>query len=322
MKKLLLHPLFLAGLALRVVLIFALSPLPIANWFAPFLDVGTSVFTADPWSVWMGQGGNPVAFPYGYAMWLPFVPFVLMAKLLGAPVEYAYDLTLLCGDFFLLLALQKLLPGRLKLILLTYWLSPIIIVASYGFGLNDLIPALFLVISMLCVRRVELRRAGGGFSFAALVLGGGFVFSPAAMRMLFSNPEMEKIYQLAVGLAGNVYVFIVPLTYLLVLYLAWRVRRLNFELFHATVGMSFLLVVVLTPSSPGWFVWCIPFLVLYQAASGRIAVLLVGAFSTVYVASTLLLTPLHFSNGNQFMLSSLFPVPAALSGHTASLLYT
>lgn len=360
MKKLFIHPFFLLGLMLRVVLIIALSPLPIANWYAPFLDIGTSVLTVDPWSVWMNQGGDLVAFPYGYAMWLPFLPFVFAAKVIGAPLEYAYDFTLLCADFCLLLTLRKLLPNQQKLILLAYWLSPIIIVASYGFGLNDLIPALFLVLSMLCVRRVDLRWGGallavaisaklsmivaapffaiylihnralrqralefaGGFSLAVLVLGGAFVFSSAGMQMLLNNPEMEKIYQLAVGLAGNVYIFIVPLTYLLVLYLTWRVRRLNFELFQATIGMSFLLVVVLTPSSPGWFVWCIPFLVLYQAMSGRIAVLLVGAFSVVYVASALLLTPLHFSNGNKFALASLFPITAPLSGHAASLLYT
>lgn len=360
MKKLLLDPLFLAGLLLRVVLIVVMSPLPITAWYVPFLDAGTSVFNLDPWSVWMREGGDPIAFPYGYAMWLPFLPFVLVAKLIGGPLEYAYDLTLLCADFCVLLTLQKLLPGRQKLILLTYWLSPIIIFASYGFGLNDLIPALFLVLSMLCVRRVDLRWAGvllavavsaklsmivaapffaiyfihnralklralefaGGFSVAALVLGGAFVLSSAGMRMLLSNPEMEKVYRLAVGLAGNVYVFVVPLTYLLVLYLTWRVRRLNFELLHATIGMSFLLVVVLTPSSPGWFVWCIPFLVLYQAMSGRIAVLLVGAFSAVYVASTLFLTTLHFSNGSQVALANFFLISASSSAHTASLFYT
>jgi uridine kinase len=360
MKKLLLQPMFMIGLAVRLVLIVCMAPLAVMEWYAPFLDVSTSVLTMDPWSVWTASGGNPVAFPYGIAMWVAFIPMTLVAKITGLPLLYAYYSTLLAADFSLLLTLNRLLPDRQRLLLLTYWLSPIIILASYGLGLNDLIPALMLFLSILFIKNIKLYLAGvcvaaaisaklsmvvavpffaiylfqnralrqrlpkflSGFSLSLVILGVPFLFSGAGIQMLLSNPEMGKIYQLAIGLAGNVSIFIVPLFYLIMLYLAWRVRRLNFDLFLATTGMAFLLIVLLTPASPGWFVWCLPFLALYQAMSGRLAILLVGIFSGTYVLSTLLVTRLQFLNGRELLIDTALDVPGQLGSFAASLLHT
>lgn len=360
MKKLFLHPVFFLGLAIRLALIVGMTPIAVTTWYAPFINTSISALTFDPWSAWLAIGGDPAAFPYGYAMWLAFLPLSVIGATTGFPVHYAYDFTILAADLCLLVTLNYLVSKRQKLILLAYWLSPIIIVASYGLGLNDLIPAVFLILSILLVRRIKLIHAGiflaaaisaklsmvvavpffaiylihnralrqrsfgfvSGFAVGIAAFGGVFVFSGAGLQMLFSNPEMTKIYQLFIGLPGNIYIFVVPLIYLLMLYLAWRVRRLNFDLFQATIGMAFLMVVLLTPFSPGWFVWCIPFLVVYQAMSGRVAILMVGVFSGVYVASTLLLTQLQFANGNRFTLGAELPFSAQLSGQTASLFYT
>lgn len=360
MKKMLLHPMFTIGLAARLVLIVCMAPLAVSEWYAPFLDVSTSAPTIDPWSVWIAREGAPAAFPYGYAMWAAFLPMTLVAKLTGLPLLYAYQLTILVADFCLLLTLRRLLPDRQRLLLLAYWLSPIIILASYGLGLNDLIPALLLCLSIVFVRQVELKSAGvvlaaaisaklsmvvalpffaiylfnnralrkrlpnflSGFGSSALLLWVPFLFSGAGIQMLLGNPEMGKIYQLAIGLAGNVSIYVVPLIYLIMLYLAWRVRRLNFDLFQATTGMTFLLIVLMTPASPGWFVWCFPFLALYQAMSGRMAILLVGVFSAAYVLSTLLVTQLKFANGNELALGAALHVPGQLGSHAASLLHT
>jgi len=360
MRKFFLRPLFIAGLLVRLALIIAMAPHAVTTWFAPFLDVSTATLTLDPWSAWIASGGAPAAFPYGYAMWLVFLPMTLAAKVVGLPLLYAYHLTLLAADFCLLLTLRRLLPDRPNLLLAAYWLSPIVILATYGLGLNDLIPALLLVLAIVCMRRVELAWAGAllaaaisaklsmvvalpffaiylinnralrqrlagfsaGFALSALVLGVPFALSGAGVQMLAGNPEVGKIYQLAIGLTGNVSVYIVPLVYLVMLYFAWRVRRLNFDLFQATTGMAFLLIVLMTPASPGWFVWCLPFLALYQAMSGRIAMLLVGALSGGYVLSTLLVTPLQFVNGLEFSLATTLHTPGAVESHAASLLHT
>lgn len=360
MRKLLLHPMFMTGLVVRLALIICMAPLAVTDWYAPFLDVSTSVPTMDPWLAWIASGGTPVAFPYGYAMWVAFLPMTLVAKLIGLSLLHAYQITLLVADFCLLLTLRRLLPDRDRLLLLAYWLSPIVILASYGLGLNDLTPALLLCLSIVFVRQIRLKLAGvllavaisaklsmivalpffaiylfnnralrkrlpnflSGFGLSILLLWGPFFVSAAGIQMLLGNPEMGKIYQLAIGLVGNVSIYVVPLIYLIMLYLAWRVRRLNFDLFLATTGMSFLLIVLMTPASPGWFVWCLPFLALYQAMSGRMAILLVSVFSAAYVLSTLLVTPLQFVNGREFALEVALHVPGQLGGHTASLLHT
>jgi len=360
MKKMLLQPMFITGLAVRLALIACMTPLAVTQWYAPFLDISTSAITLDPWSLWIAGEGAPIAFPYGYAMWAALLPLTLVAKLVGLPLLYAHQLTILVADFCLLLTLSRLLPDRQRLLLLAYWLSPIVILASYGLGLNDLIPALMLCLSIVFVRQIRLKLAGAllaaalsaklsmivalpffaiylfnnralrkrlpeflsGFGLSILLLGGPFLVSAAGFQMLIGNPEMGKIYQLAIDLAGNVSIYVVPLIYLIMLYLVWRVRRLNFDLFQATTGMAFLLIVLMTPASPGWFVWCLPFLALYQAMSGRMAILLVSVFSAAYVLSSLLVTPLQFANGSEFALGAALQTPGQLGGHTASLLHT
>jgi uridine kinase len=360
MKKMFLHPMFMIGLAARLVLIVCMAPHSVTEWYAPFLDISTSVLTADPWSTWIARGGTPVAFPYGYAMWGAFLPMTLVAKLTGLPLLYAYHLTILAADFCLLLTLRRLLPDRKRLLLIAYWLSPITILASFGLGLNDSIPVLLLCLSIVFIRQVELKLAGAllaaaisaklsmvvalpffaiylfnnrplrtrlpiflsGFGLSILLLWVPFLFSGAGIQMLLGNPEMGKIYQLAIGLAGNVSIYVVPLLYLVMLYVAWRVRRLNFDLFQAITGMAFLLIVLMTPASPGWFVWCLPFLALYQAMSGRIAILLVGMFSATYVLSTLLVTQLKFANGNELVLGAALQASGQLGIQATSLLHT
>ena len=345
---------------MRLVLIFAMSSAAVAVWYAPFLDFSTSSPTFDPWSSWLSGGGDLAAFPYGYAMWLTFLPFTLLAKVVGLPLQYAYAATILAADFTLLLVLRRIIPGRERLLLAVYWLSPIVILASYVLGFNDLVPALLLVLSIYFVRQVDLKLAGAclaaalsaklsmviavpffliylfqtralrqrlrqfllGFAACALLLGLPFVLSDSAMRMLSGNPEMSKVYHLALDFGGGFSVYLVPLIYLLLLYFTWRIRRLNFDIFQVAMGMAFLLIVLMTPAAPGWFLWCIPFLCLYQAMSGRTAIFLVALFSGLYVLNTLLVTPVRLANGMALDLGGALHVSEQLGSRFVSLLHT
>ncbi|MGE9549678.1 uridine kinase [Erwinia amylovora] len=360
MKKLSLHPLFLLGLVIRLALIWFIIPIAVTQWFAPFIGNSITSMTLDPWSAWITAGGETLAFPYGYAMWLAFLPIALLAKLTAIPLHYGYELTLLVADFCMLITLNHLLPGRKRLLLVVYWLSPLVILASYALGLNDLIPALLLTLSILYIRRVKLRFAGllcaaaisaklsmvvavpfifiylynnkslrqhisqffTGLVVSSLILGLPFVFSAGGIQMLFGNPEMDKIYNVAMNLGNGFSIYIVPLIYFVLMYLAWRVRRLNFDLFQTITGMAFLLIVLMTPASPGWFVWSMPFLVLYQARSGRLASLFITAFTVLYVVSTLLVTTIQFNDGRLLEFSRLFNVSGTLGDHAVSLIHT
>lgn len=360
MKQLFLHPLFALGLLIRLALIAGLAPLAVAEWYGPFLDASINHLSLDPWSTWQTSGGSPAAFPYGYAMWLLFLPFVLLAKLLSLPATLAYALTLLSCDILLMLVLRLILPERSRLLLGAYWLSPIIILASYGLGLNDLIPVLLLTLSLYFTRNYRLQAAGAlcacaisaklsmvvalplffvylynnrplrkrmikflyGFAAAGGVLFVPFMFSSSGLSMLLSTPEIGKIYTLALDLGAHSTVYVVPLVYLLMLYYAWRVRRLNFELFQSIAGLAFLMIVFMTPASPGWFVWSIPFLLSYQAMSGRVAITLTAIFSGLYVFSTLINAPLRLQGGGVLDIHLLLHLSSQLGSVASSLLLT
>lgn len=330
MKKLILDPLFLIGLAIRLAMLALLVPKAAADWYAPFLASSVGQLSLDPWSHYLGQGGQLAAFPYGYVMWFVLLPFTWLAKLLGLGALQAYGATLLAADTALLLVLRRMIPGRDRLLLGTYWLSPIVLLTTYCLGLNDLIPVLLLVLALYHTRKLSLMWAGvfcaaavsaklsmvlalpffliylgrnrglqrhlppylKGLLGAGLLLGLPFLASDAGMRMLFNNPEMGKAYQFVLNVGADTVIYVLPLAYLVMLYFAWRVRRMNFELFNAVLGLGFLLVVLLTPASPGWFVWIVPLLVFYQAVSGKITAVLTAAFSGLFVLSNLLVTPL------------------------------
>lgn len=302
-----------------------------------------------------------MAFPYGYAMWLSFLPLTLICDTLGIPVTYAYGFTLFVADLAVLLLLRRMLPGHDRMLLALYWLSPIVIVASYFFGLNDLIPVLLLVVSLFYMKQARLLLAGFAcvaaisaklsmvlalpffmiylfhnrtrrqflrYFIKGLLIGVVFTLLPffiitdAGVAMLINNPEMVKVYQLAIDLGGNIKIYITPLVYLLILYLTWRVRRLNFELFNAILGIAFLLVVLMTPASPGWFIWVVPLLVTYQVNSDNIAVLLVSIFSMLYVLSSLLMNLQVVALLESFYTWIGWAIPPHLEEHVLSVLHT
>lgn len=339
-KKLLYSPFFLTGSVIRIFLVLFLFPIAVSDLYLPFLETTTNAIALDPWKIWLDSGGDQESFPYGYSMWIFFAPFITFFKLIGLPLKYGYFLALFIADLIILFLLNEIIPKRTKFIVVTYWLSPIIILASYALGFNDLIPVLFLFCSiyflkynktifsgffMSCAISAKLsmiialpflliffynNKALRKFIFSftkGLALGFfifilTFIFSNSGLLMLFKNPEIEKIYSLSLDLNNEVSVYIVPFIYLIILYTVWRIKRLNFDLLVATICLSFLLIVLFTPASPGWFVWTIPFLILYQSKQDHITIYIVTVFSFLYVLSTLMFNTLYFNNGNEINL--------------------
>jgi uridine kinase len=325
-KALLRNPLFLAGLALRLAMIASLAPPAAAHWYAPFIAHSLDHPSLDPWRSFVESGGTLVAFPYGYAMWIAFLPLGVVGRVVGADPLWGYFLTLLLCDVGLLVALRSLFRASYRMLVPLYWLSPVVLFATYWLGLNDLVPILLLFVGMLQMRRLHMGQAGAlcgaaisakfsmvlaipliaiylwrnralqsllgrfviGFAAAILVLGVPFVLSPYAVQMLAGNPEMEKAYMLAISIGTGTKIYMLPMAYLLATFVAWRMRRISFDLFLAMIGIVFLLVLLLTPASPGWFLWVLPFLVGYQLRSGAVAIALVALFSVLHVVLTLL----------------------------------
>ncbi|MDF3886538.1 uridine kinase [Cupriavidus basilensis] len=329
MRRLFKHPFFACGLAIRILLVALVLPQAAMHWYVPFMDTTTTRLSLDPWGVFLASGGAPAAFPYGYVMWLVFAPLTLLSKWIGTPLYFGYGLTMVAVDIGVLAVLNVLITGRERLLLGAYWLSPIVLLATYWFGLNDLVPVMLLSLALFYMRRHHVVQAGvlcgaavsaklsmvlalpffliylfrnrtlrhlltaylKGLLGAALLFSLPFALSQAGPYMLYSNPEIGKVYEFALRIGERFHVYVLPMAYLLMLYAAWRVRRISFDLLNVLLGMAFFLVVLLTPASPGWFVWIMPLLIFYQAMSGRVAIGLVTTFSGLYVAASLLTSP-------------------------------
>ena len=338
------HPLFWLGLICRIGLGLSLHPAAVHQWYGPFLASTLTTLSVDPWASWLSGGGDPAAFPYGYAMWLFCLPAVFLSQLFRISVSYGYLLAIFVADCLLLLQLERLFPKQTRIILSAYWLSPIVVLASYGLGLNDGVPIAFLVLSLGHLKKMKLNSAGiwlgvalsaklsmiialpffviylcrrgpyrrllgpfiRGFAITSLVLQTPFLWSRAARLMLFQNPEMNKVYIPSLQLGQGHTILLIPLLYSLILYGVWRLHRLNYDLFYVVLGLPFLMIVLIAPSSPGWFIWALPILVYYQTIEDRFSSALSGAFSGLYVLSTLVSWPLRLAPnlGSFFNLTS------------------
>ena len=323
MKLYLINPLFIMGLLLKSLIVLFVLPAPVIDWYLPFIE---NSFSLDPWGTWMANGGNARAFPYGYIMLMCFIPLVNLFGLFGLPTFVGYGATLILADIGLLYFLNKITKTtRINLLLAVYWLSPIIIVATYILGFNDLIPVFLLVCALyfakenrffmsgvLCITAVSTKFSMilampffiiyllhnktifhftkdylKGVLAATAVLLLPFTLFSGGISMVLENPELDKVYRLLFNLDEDLSIYLVPLIYLLTLYIVWCVRRLNFELFNSILGLSFLSVVLMTPASPGWLIWAMPGLVFYQLSSDKTAVCLVGVLSLLFVANSL-----------------------------------
>ncbi|MBJ9939176.1 uridine kinase [Burkholderia multivorans] len=335
MKPILGNPTFWLGLILRVALVALVTPHATEIWYVPFMEVTSRQLSWDPWTLFIQAGGVERAFPYGYAMWIAFLPLTLVANLTHLPTAAAYGGTLVLADIALLLTLKALFDVKEKLLLSLYWLSPVVIFAVYFLGANDLIPVALLCCALLALktrknglagmicgaavsaklsmllalpvigiylyRNKSMRRHCAAFALGLLVvlllLEVPFLLSGNAVAMLVHNPELGKAWEFALGIGGDRALIVLPAAYLLMLYSCWRIKRVSFDLLHVLLGVAFFLVLLMTPAAPGWFVWVMPLLVYYQAMSGRVSIVLVSAFSIAYILTALLTSPLPLVMG-------------------------
>ncbi len=352
--------LFWFGLGVRAALILMVVPAASAKWYVPFLQNAASNLTWNPWSTFLSNGGAVEAFPYGYVTLLIFMPGAIICELIGINGYWGYAATLLLIDIGVLVITKKLVNISFERGVLFYWLSPIVIFATYWLGLNDLLPVMLLCLALLGLR--ERRPVMAGLCCAAAVsaklsmvlalpiiiiylvrnkstnvllapftaalmggvtiLGIPFLASSAAVDMLASNPEMVKVFSLAVQVGPNAKIYVLPMLYLLALYVAWSMRRISFDLLLVLLGSTFFLVLLLTPASPGWFLWMLPLLLVYQSGEDRAAIPLVIGFSLLYVVSSFLVMPVPVVLNGEAMKSATELFAGYLGSHARALLNT
>ena len=329
--------LFLVGVLARLFLVFSVEPSAAITFYIPFIDSGVSAFSLNPWLEWKSSGGSELAFPYGMAMYLVFVPAFVIGDFLSVPPYFSYFLTIFLMEFLLLIGLAKVMRGNISLITALFWFSPVNLVALYCYGFNDIVPATFLfwsvwllynqkwlgsgillafavsaklsmiiacpIILLYFLKNSNLRSYVNRFAFGFLIfmaiLSGVYLFSPEAISMLLGNPEVQKVSTFDIEIFGR-NLMVVPLMYFLFLYWMWRLGRMDLENINALIALSFLFFAVLFSDTPGWLLWSIPFLVVYQCQQRDLSLILVLAFSSIFIIQVLFQNPVVTSIGLVF----------------------
>lgn len=235
---------------------------------------------------------------------------------------FGFGLSLLVADLAVLVVLCRLCDDWSWRLPLVYWLSPLAIYISFFHGQVDIIPLSLLMLGLLALKQRNAALSGVliGFSVAAkltfviacplpliflwrskrrrpmllpfmaalavtvLLLQAPWLLSPGVHEMTLRNPNANSLYRFAIEIAPAYRIYIAPLVYALFLYSLWRLERLSFDLLLAGTGLAFLIVVILTPATLGWYLWIVPFLALHQRNAGANAIAVVGAFTAAIMA--------------------------------------
>ena len=232
-----------------------------------------------------------------------------------------FRVSLLGADLLLLSLLLQQFEKHWRGLLLHYWLSPIVIFITYWHGQMDLVPIVIFIFSISMLRKSKLiasslilaasvaakhsmviilpfiiiylwfKRSAIAdvykfiiyFLLTLILIEGLFLFDAGFQHMVLENREINKIFWLSVSMGEGLQIYILPLVYLLLVYFTWRLRRMNYDLLLATLGVAFGIVILLTPAPTGWFLWLSPMLALHYSRGNGGSVILGVLFSFVFV---------------------------------------
>ena len=299
------------GLAARLVVLLAFVPGIHIAWFVPFFDATLRDPSWDPWQSFLDAGGDARAFPYGPVMVLWFGFWAAITSWLPGSlgIQLGIGLGLLVLDLILwrLVGSWRREASRTAQTLVA--LSPIALYASYVHGQLDLLPTVLIFAAALKLRDRRWFASGllAGLAIAAkfssafippLVLvfllrnaryrehTGAYlvglvpgvlltllpVFLSGYREMVLGTGSTEAVIAYAINLGPGLTVVVLPMVYLALAGLIYRFKRGNPDLVVLIIGLMLTAVPLLTPASPGWYLWSMPFLAVFAAALGRQAV--------------------------------------------------
>lgn len=235
---------------------------------------------------------------------------------------FSMRIPLLAADIVLLAQLTRFFPTQSKRTLLIYWCSPILFFINYVHGQLDIIPtailfsALYLflrerysmamillavaaatkshvlvVLPFLAVflykYRLPWTRMAGYLSLFGLVYVGllfPYANSVAFREMVFNSPEQKKLFDFTLAISENLRLVVSP-TVLALLFIKFAsYKKLNREILMMFLGIVFTVMVVLVPPMPGWFLWCLPFVMYFYLGNKEYSRAPFILFNAIYLA--------------------------------------
>ncbi len=272
-------------------------------------------------------------------------------------IGLGFRITLLFFDFFGLILFKKLFPSKLKKILIFYWLSPLIFYVTFIHGQIDLVPSVFLLGAYSFISVNQFKKSGLFLGLAlasklsiAIILPIPIIYifqnnrlvkglspfikslfltsfslvilpllSIGYRKMVFGSPMLNSVFWFKFSMGNQFEIFLLPIALLLIYYFLWRIKRSNFILLTSVSGFAFLVSVLMMPPNPGWLIWSLPFLIMYQMNSDITGKILVTSFSLL----SIIFISLNFSVSKIYFLFKDFEVPFNyLQKQNQGLLYT
>ncbi|MDD6656337.1 MAG: uridine kinase [Lachnospiraceae bacterium] len=283
--------------------------------------------------------GNPYQYYYDNQLLssFPYPPVMLFVECIGGifvtylqnlPVflqNILFKLPILLLDLLGLFYLMKISKSKRKYILVLYFLSPVILYASYMHGQLDIIPTVFLIGAIYYLTQSGIKnwewKYGVFLTLAlaskfhivavvplfflylykkkgrkkAVVLTGLPILATAAIvlpfwgsgfaNMVLFNKEQSAIGNVFIDY-GNARLLLSVLVLLFVYFQAFRINQINRDLLISMSGLLFSIFLAFVPAMPAWYIWVVPFFMLYLAGlrenRGKM-VLVYGVFNLLYL---------------------------------------
>ncbi|MBD5485612.1 MAG: uridine kinase [Lachnospiraceae bacterium] len=289
-------------------------------------------------------GENPYQYYYDHRLLpsFPYPPVMLLIESVGGvlvtfcgtlPVfmrNLLFKMPLLIMDLLGLYYLMRISKSKRKYILVLYFLSPIILYASYMHGQLDIIPTVFLMGAIYYLTQVgvsereTVRNEWKFVVFLTLSLASKFhiaVVLPLFFLYLYKKKGHRKaiimtglpilltilivapfwgsgfvnmvLFNKEQSAMGNVYIdygkahlLLCVLVLLFIYFQAFHINQMNRDLLISMTGLLFSVFLAFVPAMPAWFIWIVPFFMLYLAGlsvnRGKM-VMVYGIFNLLYL---------------------------------------
>lgn len=266
----------------------------------------------------LSRHGNPYQYYYDNNLLssFPYPPIMLLIECVGGffvtffpniPIflhNLLFKLPILIMDLLGFFYLVRILKSKKKYILILYFLSPIILYASYMHGQLDIIPTAFLIGAIYYLTQSDIPGTEWKYCiFLTLSLASKFhivAVLPLLFLYLYKKRGRKKaviltgvpvlatiaivlpfwgsgfinmvLFNKEQSAIGNVYIdygsakLLLPVLVLLwVYYQAFRINQINRDLLISMSGLLFSVFLAFVPAMPAWYIWVVPFFTLYLA---------------------------------------------------------
>ncbi|MGE0566600.1 MAG: hypothetical protein AB7O73_01515 [Bacteroidia bacterium] len=276
--------------------------------FSPFAEYFVSSGFDNPYDYFM-QNGKGNEFPYPPLMlWLfslprlMFSPFCSVDGTLSFFESLVYRIPLFVADLAILFIFIRWLKTKIRMVLIWYWLSPVLIYINYIHGQLDVMPMSMLVVSLYflfkqkrtltflflafaigCKTNMVLvlpfyllymwRTTNNNFGQlgmslvvligTATIINLPYLNSSGFINMVYNNPVQQQVFDLFYQFNQNLRIYFIPSIYFTLLLWYYNFRFVNRDQLILFLTFVFLALTLMIAPMQGWYYWIIPFLIYF-----------------------------------------------------------